>query len=285
MVNLSQLWTTERIWQVPPGWRQGRGAWGGLVAGQVVTAATADLPDPRPAPRSLWIAMLGPVLAGEVLCEVRDLRRGRATLAREVTLTGPDDDLLTRAVVVFGVPRAGTAVADVAPGAPDPQPEPGAQRVELPTPPAPEFASQLVFSPVAGFPFSGARNLLATGWISLGEESTDTLTPAVIAALADAWWTVSITGIDGAALGPEGIPPVATLDFSLSFPCPPARPEPGAAVAAEPTSRELWQRGLWHIGRGIAGQQGYLTESRELWTPDGRLLALNSQVIAVGRAG
>lgn len=276
MVNLSELWTTEPVWQVPPGWRQGRGAWGGLVAGQVLTAASAGLPDPRLAPRSVWIAMLGPVLAGEVRCDVRDLRRGRATLAREVTLTGgPDDELLTRAVVVFGVPRAGTEVADVAAGAPSPAPVPDAPRVALPTPPAPEFAAQLHFAPVAGFPFSGARELLATGWISLGDDSTDTLTPAIIAALADAWWTVSITGVDGAALGPEGIPPVATLDYSLSF------PSPAPAIRGP----ELWNRGLWHIGRGIAGQEGYLTESRELWTPDGRLLALNTQVIAVGRAG
>ncbi|MFM2437911.1 MAG: hypothetical protein RLZ55_728, partial [Actinomycetota bacterium] len=179
MVTLTQLWTTEPVWQVPAGWRQGRGAWGGLVAGQVMTAASADLPDERLAARSLWIAMLGPVLAGDVRCEVRDLRRGRATLAREVTLSNSDGELLTRGVVVFGVPRTDSEVADAAPGAPNPKPAPDAVRMSLPVPPAPEFISRMAFAPVDGFPFSGAARLLTTGWISLGDDSADTLTPAI----------------------------------------------------------------------------------------------------------
>lgn len=271
MITLTDLWTTDPVWQVPESWRQGRGAWGGLVAGQVVTAASHNLPEPSLEPRSVWIGMLGPVPAGDIACEVVELRRGRATLSREVTLRDSGGELLTRAVVVFGVPRAPTDVSEPATLAPDPAPQP-AERFPIGPPAAPEFSAHLDFRPAVGIPYTGAQDLVTAGWIGPGEGSTDELTPAVVAALVDAWWTVTIVGIDGAALtGPP--PPVATLDFALTFP---QAPLPGPAP---------WDTGLWHVGRVIGGDDGYLTEERRLWSPDGRLLAVNTQLVAVGRAG
>ena len=40
---------------------------------------------------------------------------------------------------------------------------------------------------------------------------------------------------------------------------------------------------LLHRGRMLGLAEGYSTESRELWTPDGRLAVHNSQVIAIIR--
>ncbi|MFZ8925801.1 MAG: hypothetical protein ACO3CU_03440, partial [Candidatus Nanopelagicales bacterium] len=40
---------------------------------------------------------------------------------------------------------------------------------------------------------------------------------------------------------------------------------------------------LLHRGRMLGLAHGYSTESRELWTPDGRLAVHNSQVIAIIR--
>lgn len=270
MKRLSELWTTDETWIVPEGWRQGRGAWGGLVSGQVVTAASHGLPDERFRPRSVWVSMLAPVLAGQVRCQVVDLRVGKGTIGREVTLTGPAGDLWTRAVVVFGVDRSPTAVSNPAPTAADPAPQPGTV-VPLGPPLAPEFTTQLRFAPVLGFPFSGTVDQLVTaGWVGLDEDSDDPLTPAMVAAIADAWWTTSLVGIDGASLA-AGPPPVATLDFALSFP-EPADPDPA-----------VWRTGLWHTGRVIGGHDGYLTEVRTLHTSDGRLLAVNTQMQAIGR--
>jgi acyl-CoA thioesterase len=269
-MRLSELWTTGDTWNVPEGWRQGRGAWGGLVTGQVVTAASHELPDERLRPRSVWVSMLAPVLAGPVSCTVRDLRVGTGTMGREVTLTGPDGGLWTRAVVVYGVPRLPNAVSNPAAIPADPAPQPGTV-VPLGPPLAPEFTTQLRFAPVVGFPFSGATDQLVTaGWVGLAEQSDDPLTPAMVAALADAWWTTSLVGLDAAAMA-DGPPPVATLDFALSFP-EPAEPEPS-----------VWRTGLWHTGRVVGGHEGYLTEVRTLHSPAGRLLAVNTQMQAVGR--
>lgn len=270
-MRLSDLWTTGSTWTVPDGWRQGRGAWGGLVTGQVVTAASHELPADGLVPRSVWVSMLAPVMAGEVGCQVTDLRVGTGTVGREVTLTGPDGALLTRAAVVFGVGRAPTAVSNPAPTPPDPVPQPGTV-APLGPPLAPEFTTQLRFAPVVGFPFSGmADQLVTAGWVGLAEESDEALTPAVVAALADAWWTTSLVGLDGTALK-AGPPPVATLDFALSFP-EPAVPEP-----------DVWRTGLWHTGHVLGGHDGYLTEVRTLHSPAGRLLAVNTQMQAVGRS-
>jgi acyl-CoA thioesterase len=272
VMRLSDLWTTGSTWLVPDGWRQGRGAWGGLVTGQVVTAASHDLPAEDLVPRSVWVSMLAPVMAGPVQCQVVDLRVGTGTVGREVTLRGPAGELWTRAVVVFGVDRATTSVSNPAPMPPDPAPEPGAA-VPLGPPLAPEFTSRLRFAPVLGLPFSGkADQLVTTGWVGLDERSDEPLTPAVVAALVDAWWTTSLVGLDGAALA-DGPPPVATLDFSLSFP---QQPEP------EP---DVWRTGLWYTGRVLGGNGGYLTEMRTLHSPAGRLLAVNSQTQAIGRTG
>lgn len=268
-MRLHDLWTAESTWQVPEGWRQGRGAWGGLVVGQILTAASAQVASPELTPRSMWVGMLGPVLAGPVQCDVAVLRRGSATESHEVTLRDASGEILTRATVVFGAPRQASAVSDPPAAPPDPAPQPGAE-VALGPPMAPEFTPHLRFVPILGFPYSGSTSHVTAGWVGLAADSDEPLTTAVVGALIDAWWTASLTGIDSASLDGSG-PPVATLDFALTFP-----------NAIEPVD-DVWQTGLWHVGRIVGGHDGYLTEQRSLYAPDGRLLALNTQIVAVGR--
>ncbi len=268
MTSLSDMWTTDATWVVPKGWRQGRGAWGGLVVGQVVTAASHELPDVRLVPRSVWVSMLAPVKVGPVTCAVTNLRSGKATVAREVTLTDAEGALLTRATVVYGIPRDPTAVSEASATAPLVAPTAGTA-LPLGPPLAPEFTSQLRFMPVTGFPYSGQPELVTAGWVGLKPEDGEPLTPALVAALSDAWWTTSIVGIDGASF-PEGPPPVATLDFALSFP---------QRLVDEP---DVWATGLWHCGHVVGGTDGYLTEIRTLHSPGGKLLAFNTQMQAVG---
>ncbi|MCB0916064.1 MAG: thioesterase family protein [Actinobacteria bacterium] len=270
MSLLTRLWTTSGRWEVPEGWRQGRGAWGGLVVGQIVTAATHGVPELLQ-PRSVWVSMLAPVRAGVVRCEVKDLRAGKSTLIREVNLVDADDSLLTRAVVGFGAHRDPTAVSDPPAAPADPAPTPGTV-IPIGPPVAPEFTGNLRFAPVVGIPYSGASELATSGWVGLPKEAEEPLSTAVVAALSDAWWTTSIVGLDGATMA-GGPPPVATLDFALSFPEPPVD---------EP---DVWETGLWHTGRVIGGNDGYLTEIRTLHSPGGRLLAVNTQLQAIGGTG
>lgn len=272
MRSLSEMWTTTDRWQVPTGWQQGRGAWGGLVSGQVLTAAISRLPSPDLQPRSVHIAMLGPVLAGEVTVAVRELRAGRATFSQEVTLTSAAGDLLTHATVISGKVRAETPVsariADLTP-----VPLRGDVRPTPIGPPlAPDFTGKLEFTPVVGWPFSGAGDWVATGWISLGEDAVDELSPAIIAAMADGWWIAALAGVDVPTADSAPVP-MSTLDFMLQFP---------AAPPPTPPS-ELWRTGLWHEGRIVAGRDGYLIEERVLRAPTGEVLAWNTQLVAVGR--
>lgn len=268
MAWLTQMWTTEQIWHVPAGWHQGRGAWGGLVSGQMVTAASADL-EAGWAPRSLTIAMMAPVPAEPLRCEVIDLKRGSAVMVKRVTLHDDAGQLLTAATVVFGAPRKETTASNFDAGPAPLSPQADAVAVALGPPLAPEFTGNLTFRPVAGFPYSAESGRFTAGWIGPAQGYEDPLTPAVIAAYADAWWVACLAALDGAALA-EGPPPVATVDFSLTFP----QDQPPGAAVADP--------GLWHVGEIVAGEGGYITEIRRLYDPAGRLLALNTQVVAIG---
>ena len=137
---------------------------------------------------------------------------------------------------------------------------------------APDFTGKLEFTPVVGWPFSGAGDLVATGWISLGEDAVDELSPAIIAAMADGWWIAALAGVD-VPTADSALVLMSTLDFMLQFP---------AAPPPTPPS-ELWRTGLWHEGRIVAGRDGYLIEERVLRAPTGEVLAWNTQLVAVGR--
>lgn len=268
MAWLTDIWTVDEVWVVPEGWRNGRGVWGGLVSGQVMTAASAGVPDGW-APRSLTIAMMAPVPAGPARCEVTNLKTGSAVLVRRVTLRSEQGEELTAATVVFGAPRVPTGASEFDAGPPVVPAADDVPRVPLGPPLAPEFVGQLSFRPTLGLPYSGSDGRYTAGWIGPAPGLSDPLTPAVIAAYADAWWVACLPALDGSTLA-GGPPPVATVDFSLTFP---QDPPPGAEVS---------DQGLWHIGEIVAGQGGYITEVRRLYDPEGRLLALNNQVVAIG---
>ena len=284
MVTLRELLTTKAVAaepgfdatalsEIPPGFRQGRGAWGGLIVGSFVDAAVNFIDHPEFSPRSLTSHLLGPVPAGPVTISVTMLRRGSNTatvsalmVAREADREGQatgDPVVVADAVVVFGSARA--ADIDFTASRWQPQPPPGALErgwrsvdvVGMPPGVAPEFLSQLVCRPVAGFPFSGIDSSETTGWVSPAEGvAADAV---VLAALADAWWPASLVPI-------EGLRPAATLAFSLDIIGLPSTDEP-----------------LLHCGRVIAASEGYVAEVRELWSPDGRLLTLNQQTMVIIR--
>jgi len=267
MTWLTDFWTTSDIWCVPSGWRQGRGAWGGLVSGQVVTAASQGVPA-HWAPRSMSISMMAPVPAGEVHCAVSDLRSGSAVLVRRVELSSAGVTLTT-ATVTFAAPRRLTSVASVA-NEPPPVAMADAPVVPLGGAIAPEFTGQLTFRPAIGFPYSGDSGRYTAGWIGPVAGASDPMTHAVVAAYADAWWVTALISIGPDDMA-DGIPPVATADFALTFPAPLS----GDAVVTE--------AGLWHVGEIVAADSGYVTEIRRLYTSQGQLIALNTQVVAVGR--
>lgn len=254
----------EGIWQVPEGWRQGRGAWGGLVVAASIRAARASAEAggsaPEPFVREASVHMVGPVAAGpaRVTCDL--VRRGSSTSAWHVRITGESGETWAVATIVFGGARAldvdGHPVLTM-PEAPDWR---TLEPLTLEPPLAPEFLQHLAIRPVQGFPYSGSRDDVLA-WVA------PAVTPpayddATLTGMVDALWPAALVQVSEAR-------PMATLSFSATLLVDPRTVDPSVP--------------LLHRGRLLGLAEGYATESRELWTADGRLAVHNAQVIAIIR--
>ena len=260
-------------WDCPPGYRQGRGAWGGLVVGAFLDAAITHAADPALVPRSLTAHLLGPVAHGPARIDLTVLRRGSTTLTVSALLTAREGDsdglptgdpvVVADAVMVFGADRAADLDFEqsrwnhVDPPAALAAGWQSLEPVAIPAGLAPEFIDRLVLRPVMGFPYTDGRDTETVGWLCPAEPLVpDAVT---LAALADAWWLATMPAL----AAPR---PAATLAFSLDLIDLPRTDEP-----------------ILHRGRILAGRSGYVTESRELWSADGRLLAHNQQTVVIIR--
>lgn len=246
------------VWHVPDGWQQGRGAFGGLVLAAVTRALAACEPEEDRVMRSFNGEIAGPVLPGDAEIEVTELRRGSGLSAFDAIVRQKGQGVV-RGSAIFAKKRA-TAEAP----AQFLEPPVMAPWNEVPAVPldnapfVPAFSKYLEFRLTGGIPYSGARDPIASGWIRM-RRSPPTLGAPEIVALADAWWPSALTtqttprAMGTVAFGLQYLPPSAPLDPSVP---------------------------LCYRGKIVADQDGYMVEMRELWTPDGRLLALNQQTLA-----
>ena len=260
-------------WEIPAGWRQGRGAWGGIViagathVGELVARALNDGAEPQVV-RSVNGVMVAPLIAGPAILATRVVRAGSSvvTVSVEISNVGADQPAAIASVVI-GSPRATThevegplwrepAPAEVAAvlnaGVPD---VPDADFGDL----APEFFGQLATKPLTGFPGQRDARAPTLGWLRL-KDAPDRGDAAWLAALTDAWWTIAIVGTDGTR-------PVATTSFQADLIV--------NAADLDPTGY------LLHVGRAQGARDGYVAETRELWTREGALAARNNQVVAI----
>lgn len=258
------------VLDVPDGFQQGRGAWGGLATGAMTAAAL--LVDPRPGlvVRALSAQLVAPVLVGQVSLAVEELRRGSATNTVAVRVRDESGDLLAHGVVVLGKARRGPGMPDGAewlgvtpPDALAAGPD-GVPVIPVGPPMAPDFTAHLEFRPVRGLPYSGVQDDLTEGWIRpRGPQGR--ADAALVAALADAWWVSVIVAMDRPR-------PAATLGFTLDLPGDPTALPRTADGGLEP---------LFHRGRSVAARDGFTVEVRELWTRDGQLVSWNTQTVAI----
>jgi len=261
----------EFIWQVPSGYRQGRGAWGGLVLAGIVRAVEVRLRgDDRLAEsevRSVAGVMAGPLLEGPATVRTRVVRSGSSVHSFAVELANSDGVLATSAIVVAASARKTTADiggegwqfeadevvrAALAAGVPDgPALDSGEQ--------GPEFLRQLEVRPLQGFPGEQRPRATIATWLTLRDAPTEG-DAAWLAAMTDACWPNALVGTDGTR-------PLATVSFQ-------------AELIADP--RELDPREpLLHIGRSLGARSGYVSEARELWSATGQLVARCDQLVAV----
>jgi len=250
-------------WHVPPGWAQGRGAWGGLGVGMAVrTAEHADRLLAQDADarfvREVSVDMLGPVPVGESLVHEAPLRVGSGTSAWRVVV-GTEPDVLVSASVVLGRARGGDqpTMVDERLAPPDSPPWADVAAVPLAPPLAPDFTERLEFRPLTGLPYQGRVEDVVC-WVRLPEP--EPFDAALALGLVDALWPATLVTLSEPR-------PMATLTFAASLLVDPATIDPAAP--------------LLHRGRLVSRREGYATETRELWTPDGRLAVFNTQVMVV----
>lgn len=233
------------------------GAHGGYVAGIALEAIADAVADPARTPRSLTVQLLESIAPGELLLDARLERAGRSLSSASVrALQG--ERTVAAGLGAFGTGRASLARTDRAmPAVPPPEdceplfakpvPDAGASHVIEHRPAAPPL------------PLSGGDRAEILVWMRI--VGTDEPSPADVVFLADS----GPPALYGAL---SAFVPIPSIEISVHFaPDPPGSP---------------WVLGVFRSD--VAGD-GYATENGELWTPEGRLVALTRQLRRLPVAG
>lgn len=242
---------------VPDGWQQGRGAFGGFSLAVLVRALEAAEDDAARPLRTLTAELCGPLMPGpaEVLVEVLRRGSGMTTVAARVVQEGA---VITHAVGILAKARAdSTALREISP----PKLTPWNDVAPMASQEWPTFAKLFEYRVTGPLPFSRHSSPVAENWVRL-RSPCPKLDAAYLTALADATWPASFS------IWSEPRP-VGTVSFTLQLFPPFDDVRPDAP--------------LYHRGQVLVAADGYAVEQRQLWTEDGRLLALNHQTIATIR--
>ena len=246
-------------WDVPDGWQQDRGAWGGLVVAAIVRAASAC--DPGRSVRTVSVQIPAPVPVGMQTVRVTPVKTGSALSVWSVDVRSSGASLPAAVgTVLTGAPRVPELATEEWGRAVMPDAPPWAQVpvVDVGPPIGPVFCQHVEFRIVSGVPFTGAP-AQALGYVRLrAQQEWDA---ATLLGLVDAWWPASLARLSG----PH---PAATISFEGHL-----QVEPG----------DVPQEPLLYSSSVLAAREGYTTERRSLWHPDGRLIVENLQSIAIIR--
>ena len=242
-------------WQVPDGWQQGRGAFGGLVLAVLLRAIERAEPDPARHTRALTGDLCGPVLPGPAELRVEVLRRGNNLSNIDARLL-QSGEVTARASAVLSAPRAAAISWKDPPSPPLAPAWPDLPELTLAPPLGPVFASRFIYR--SARPFAAGDGVHTLGWLRLRRPPAVLDAPAIVAML-DAWWPASFAG---------AARPMATVSFTAEL---------LVAPATVPSDVPLLYR-----GRVAAVRDGFCVEFRELWQ-GGQLVAMNQQTFAVLR--
>ncbi|MCA9773690.1 MAG: thioesterase family protein [Myxococcales bacterium] len=246
------------LWDVPDGWRQGRGAFGGLVL-SALARAMRDEGAPADQPlRSLTAVIPGAVLAGEAEIRVETLRRGNNTSTMDGRIL-QDGEARSQATAIFARRRNALDTWNEWPTPPQMRPWRDVDPLAFHPPMGPDFSQHVEFRVIDGLPFAGKSTRETSGWVRLREPSKEPDELDLIM-LIDAWWGASLAAMTAPRPG-------ATMSFAMQI--------LGDWAGLDPTAPVFFR------GTTPASWEGYTVDLRELWSEDGRLLALNQQSLAI----
>jgi hypothetical protein len=237
---------------IPEGWQQGRGLFGGLTLGALAKAASATLGAGDRPLRTLTAEIPGVVAAGPAQVSTQRLREGHS-LSTVAAQLAQGDSVVAHAVFNFGKTR--DVAFDRTPAAAIPAFD-DSRPSDL-GPFGPTFAHHFEYRILEGKPFSGDARAITEGWVRLREPGEVPPWIALIA-MVDAWFPSAMP----AFTSPR---PFGTISFAA----------------------HLFDRGwqphepLFHRSRLLGSQQGYFAELRELFTSGGELCAVNQQTMAI----
>ena len=244
------------VLEVPTGWRQGRGLFGGFSIAACIRAIEAQVADPARRVRSVSAALPGPIDAGTADISVDVLRAGNSmTTARAALSQG--GTVKTHLVAILSATRKSAGDAwqhHTRPAAPA-----WSDVAALPwNAMFPEFAQHFEYRVVDGIPTSGAAPL-AIGYVRPRDAGV-ARDAAFIAAMCDVWWPAALVAF-------RAMRPCATVAYTLDI--------VGTLDGLDPDAPLLYR------GTVPVLNDGYFLETRELWGSDGRLIAVNQQTFAI----
>lgn len=243
--------------QIPDGWQQGRGAFGGLVIGILARAAIASEADVLRRLRSVTADIFAPVLPGAVDVRIEVLRRGNNLTSIDARLV-QGGAVLARASIALGTPRKTSLARARAPQAPPTVDWSSLPALPIGAPIGPVFAQHYEYRSFGPMPMAGGEQAETAGFVREKARTGPLDAPAVIA-LLDVFWP-AIYSVETQFHG------VATVSFSAELLL-----DPRELSGTEP---------LQHVARLAACDAGFMTEFRELWCGQ-RLVAMNQQVMAL----
>lgn len=232
-------------------WYQGKGAYGGLVFAYFVQGLIDKGSFPV---RSIQVELCRPMQEGEAKFQFICMCKGSRTEFWRAEVY-QSTLLIAYANAVLGGERKSDYDGQelVFPTVPSWSNVPPIPR----NPIMPSFSQHLEYRVcVGGFPFQGSSRSKTGGWISFRENQCSHHAVQQ-AALIDSWWPCM-------AMNVKKMHYMGTVSFSCHF----------LEVASPP---------YLFVGQNRVIRDGYASEKNELWSSDGRLVALAQQVIAIIR--
>ncbi|MBV1775057.1 thioesterase family protein [Burkholderiaceae bacterium DAT-1] len=237
-------------------WAQGRALFGGLQAALAMKAIRTHLPDAPPV-WSLQTTFIAPIAPGEVEITVDVLRTGRAASQVEVRLLSEGKPACL-VIALLGIERD-SAVQVAAPRAPETKPVDAAPSLPFIPGIVPEFTRHYEYRWVDGsLPFSGGKQ--PSNQIYVRPRDAGDVDELAIIAMADAIPPVGLSLMKGPS-------PASSMTWALEFVQHPA---------AFP------QDGWWLFdAEAISARDGYSSQTASIYAPDGTLVALSRQLVAL----
>lgn len=241
---------------VPDGWQQGKGAFGGIALGMLARAIVASEPDANRRLRSLSADLCARLLPGPVMVHVSQMRRGGSVTYLDARLL-QNDELIARASAALATPRD-IAPVSLRPTPPEPPAWDTVQVLPIAPPMGPVFARHYEFRSTGPLPVSGVTASRVGGWVR-EKIPPQTLDEAAIMGLLDSWWPAVI-------VSSRHFRAVATIGYTMQLLC-----DPRTLPSDQP---------LYFTAEAVANTDNFVVEMRELWAGE-QLVALNQQTIAV----